>query len=159
MWVLTVFSDKTSCSAMTFLLRPWASRGRISRSRLVMRVSAARSSQASAISGWVVGEAHVGGVVVGVDVGEAPEATPGVYTRLRREELAGIGHIRLRGELSGLDDPPTLIGHIIYQVDIPILACGFAFVALGGNLFVGFVLCLAGYYAALIPTSRRVAAN
>lgn len=40
--------------------------------------------------------------------------------------------------------------HIIYQVDIPILACGFAFVALGGNLFVGFVLCLAGYYAAFV---------
>ena len=35
-------------------------------------------------------------------------------------------------------------------MDIPILACGFAFVALGGNLFVGFVLCLAGYYAAFV---------
>lgn len=40
--------------------------------------------------------------------------------------------------------------HIIYQMGIPVLACGFAIVALGGNPFVGFVLCLAGYYTTFV---------
>ena len=35
--------------------------------------------------------------------------------------------------------------HLIYQMGIPILACGFIFAALGGNQFVAFVICLMGY--------------
>lgn len=40
--------------------------------------------------------------------------------------------------------------HLIYQMGIPILACGFIFVALGGNQFVAFVICLTGYYATFV---------
>lgn len=40
--------------------------------------------------------------------------------------------------------------HLIYQMGIPILACGFIFAALGGNQFVAFVICLMGYYATFV---------
>lgn len=35
---------------------------------------------------------------------------------------------------------------LIYQTGIPLLALGFTIVALNGNAFVGFMLCVAGYY-------------
>lgn len=35
---------------------------------------------------------------------------------------------------------------LIYQIGMPLLALGFTLVALNGNAFVGFILCVAGYY-------------
>lgn len=39
---------------------------------------------------------------------------------------------------------------LIYQASLPVLALGFVLVALNGNAFAGFTICVAGYYTAQI---------
>lgn len=51
---------------------------------------------------------------------------------------AGAAVVVFRGRLD--------FNRLIYQTGIPLLALGFTIVALNGNAFVGFMLCVAGYY-------------
>lgn len=56
---------------------------------------------------------------------------------------AGIAAIGVfRGKLD--------FNQLIYQASLPILALGFTLVALNGNAFAGFTICVAGYYTAQI---------
>ena len=65
--------------------------------------------------------------------------------------LSAIGFLIAAGIAAvGMFQGKLDFNRLIYRISMPILALGFTLVALNGNAFAGFTLCIAGYYTAQI---------
>lgn len=93
-------------------------------------------------------------VLLGVALG----MLQGIFSRITGTEdhgmlnpLSAVGFIIAAGiAAAGVLRGKLDFNQLIYQTSLPVLALGFTLVSLNGNAFVGFVLCIAGYYAAQI---------
>ena len=82
----------------------------------------------------------------------------GVFTQITSAEghgafnpLSAVGFLIAAGIAAvGMFKGKLDFNQLIYQISMPILALGFTLVALNGDAFAGFALCVAGYYAAQI---------
>lgn len=91
-------------------------------------------------------------------LGAALGMLQGVFTQITSADghgalnpLSTVGFLMAAGIAAvGIFRGKLDFNQLIYQTSIPILALGFTLVALNGNAFAGFILCVAGYYTAQI---------
>ena len=78
----------------------------------------------------------------------------GIFTQITADEghsalnpLSSVGFLLAAGAAAVMVFRGRFdFDRLIYRTGIPLLALGFTLVALNGNAFVGFILCVAGYY-------------